>query len=81
MTYRIKMCTKVTMDDFLTAHHEMGHIEYDMAYSIQPFLLRDGANEGFHEAVGEIMSLSAATPQHLKSLDLLESTFQEDEGE
>ncbi|XP_042666141.1 angiotensin-converting enzyme 2 isoform X3 [Centrocercus urophasianus] len=77
--YRIKMCTKVTMDDFLTAHHEMGHIEYDMAYSIQPFLLRDGANEGFHEAVGEIMSLSAATPQHLKSLDLLEPTFQEDE--
>uniref|UniRef100_A0A803Y3Y8 Angiotensin-converting enzyme n=1 Tax=Meleagris gallopavo TaxID=9103 RepID=A0A803Y3Y8_MELGA len=77
--YRIKMCTKVTMDDFLTAHHEMGHIEYDMAYSVQPFLLRDGANEGFHEAVGEIMSLSAATLQHLKSLDLLEPTFQEDE--
>ncbi|NXX07699.1 ACE2 enzyme, partial [Larus smithsonianus] len=77
--YRIKMCTKVTMDDFLTAHHEMGHIEYDMAYSTQPFLLRGGANEGFHEAVGEIMSLSAATPQHLKSLDLLEPTFQEDE--
>ncbi|NWW89629.1 ACE2 enzyme, partial [Rhynochetos jubatus] len=77
--YRIKMCTKVTMDDFLTAHHEMGHIEYDMAYSEKPYLLRGGANEGFHEAVGEIMSLSAATPQHLKSLDLLEPTFQEDE--
>ncbi|NXJ94150.1 ACE2 enzyme, partial [Corythaixoides concolor] len=77
--YRIKMCTEVTMDDLLTAHHEMGHIEYDMAYSEQPYLLRDGANEGFHEAVGEIMSLSAATPQHLKSLDLLESTFQDDE--
>ncbi|XP_071425647.1 angiotensin-converting enzyme 2 isoform X2 [Pithys albifrons albifrons] len=77
--YRIKMCTKVTMDDFLTAHHEMGHIEYDMAYSAQPYLLRSGANEGFHEAVGEIMSLSAATPEHLKSLGLLEPTFQEDE--
>ncbi|XP_025976569.2 angiotensin-converting enzyme 2 [Dromaius novaehollandiae] len=76
--YRIKMCTKVTMDDFLTAHHEMGHIEYDMAYSHLPYLLRSGANEGFHEAVGEIMSLSAATPQHLKSLGLLEPTFQED---
>ncbi|XP_008492997.2 angiotensin-converting enzyme 2 [Calypte anna] len=77
--YRIKMCTKVTMDSLLTAHHEMGHIEYDMAYSKQPYLLRSGANEGFHEAVGEIMSLSAATPQHLRSLDLLEPTFQEDE--
>uniref|UniRef100_H0ZYW8 Angiotensin-converting enzyme n=1 Tax=Taeniopygia guttata TaxID=59729 RepID=H0ZYW8_TAEGU len=77
--YRIKMCTKVTMDDFLAAHHEMGHIEYDMAYAGQPYLLRSGANEGFHEAVGEIMSLSVATPQHLKSLNLLEPTFQDDE--
>ncbi|XP_053243142.1 angiotensin-converting enzyme 2 [Podarcis raffonei] len=76
--YRIKMCTKVTMDDFLTAHHEMGHIEYDMAYANLSYLLRSGANEGFHEAVGEIMSLSAATPKHLKSLGLLEPTFQED---
>ncbi|XP_053166645.1 angiotensin-converting enzyme 2 [Hemicordylus capensis] len=77
--YRIKMCTKVTMDDFLTAHHEMGHIEYDMAYSDLPYLLRSGANEGFHEAVGEIMSLSAATPKHLKSLGLLDPNFQEDD--
>ncbi|XP_066477411.1 angiotensin-converting enzyme 2 [Tiliqua scincoides] len=76
--YRIKMCTKVNMDDFLTAHHEMGHIEYDMAYSNLPYLLRSGANEGFHEAVGEIMSLSAATPKHLKSLGLLDPHFQED---
>ncbi|XP_060230507.1 angiotensin-converting enzyme 2 [Meriones unguiculatus] len=76
--FRIKMCTKVTMDNFLTAHHEMGHIQYDMAYAIQPFLLRNGANEGFHEAVGEIMSLSAATPEHLKSIGLLPSSFQED---
>lgn len=76
--FRIKMCTKVTMDNFLTAHHEMGHIQYDMAYAKQPFLLRNGANEGFHEAVGEIMSLSAATPKHLKSIGLLPSNFQED---
>ncbi|KAL1766044.1 angiotensin-converting enzyme 2 [Sigmodon hispidus] len=76
--FRIKMCTKVTMDNFLTAHHEMGHIQYDMAYAAQPFLLRSGANEGFHEAVGEIMSLSAATPKHLKSIGLLPSNFHED---
>ncbi|XP_069061119.1 angiotensin-converting enzyme 2 [Pleurodeles waltl] len=77
--FRIKMCTKVNMEDFLTVHHEMGHIEYDMAYARLPFLLRDGANEGFHEAVGEIMSLSAATPDHLKSLGLLPTTFVENE--
>ncbi|KAG8519750.1 Angiotensin-converting enzyme 2, partial [Galemys pyrenaicus] len=76
--FRIKMCTKVTMDDFLTAHHEMGHIQYDMAYAKQPYLLRNGANEGFHEAVGEIMSLSAATPKHLKALSLLAADFSED---
>ncbi|XP_071463030.1 angiotensin-converting enzyme 2 isoform X2 [Marmota flaviventris] len=76
--FRIKMCTKVTMDNFLTAHHEMGHIQYNMAYAIQPYLLRNGANEGFHEAVGEIMSLSATTPKHLKSIGLLPSDFRED---
>ncbi|XP_040895328.1 angiotensin-converting enzyme 2 [Toxotes jaculatrix] len=73
--FRIKMCTKVNMDDFLTVHHEMGHNQYQMAYRNLSYLLRDGANEGFHEAVGEIMSLSAATPKHLQSLDLLPADF------
>eukprot|EP00079_Xenopus_tropicalis_P011887 XP_002938293.1 PREDICTED: angiotensin-converting enzyme 2 [Xenopus tropicalis] len=77
--FRIKMCTKVNMEDFLTVHHELGHIQYDMAYAKQPFMLRDGANEGFHEAVGEIMSLSAATPKHLKHLKLLDANFVEDQ--
>ncbi|KAJ0001597.1 hypothetical protein NQD34_001393 [Periophthalmus magnuspinnatus] len=73
--FRIKMCTKITMDDFLTVHHEMGHNQYQMAYRNLTYLLRDGANEGFHEAVGEIMSLSAATPSHLQSLGLLPHDF------
>lgn len=58
----------------------MGHNQYQMAYRDQPYLLRDGANEGFHEAVGEIMSLSAATPSHLQSLGLLPADFIEDTG-
>ncbi|CAF99822.1 unnamed protein product [Tetraodon nigroviridis] len=73
--FRIKMCSKVTMDDFLTAHHEMGHNQYQMAYRNLSYPLRDGANEGFHEAVGEIMSLSAATPKHLQGLKLLPDNF------
>ncbi|KAF7656047.1 hypothetical protein LDENG_00046830 [Lucifuga dentata] len=73
--FRIKMCTKVNMDDFLTVHHEMGHNQYQMAYRNLSYLLRDGANEGFHEAVGEIMSLSAATPKHLQALELLPANF------
>lgn len=68
------------MDDFLTVHHEMGHNQYQMAYRQHSYLLRDGANEGFHEAVGEIMSLSAATPSHLKSLGLLPPDFKQDYG-
>lgn len=74
------MCTQVNMENFLTVHHEMGHNQYQMAYRNLPYLLRDGANEGFHEAVGEIMSLSAATPKHLQSLDLLPSNFTYDKG-
>ncbi|KAK6486886.1 angiotensin-converting enzyme 2 [Huso huso] len=76
--FRIKMCTEVNMNHFLTVHREMGHIEYDMAYANQTYLLRDGANEGFHEAVGEIMSLSAATPEHLQALGLLPPSFVQD---
>lgn len=74
------MCTKVDMDNFLTVHHEMGHNQYQMAYRNLSYLLRDGSNEGFHEAVGEIMSLSAATPEHLKSLGLLPDNFTSNTG-
>lgn len=44
--FSIKMCTQVTYEDLITVHHEMGHIEYFMAYSNQPYLARDGANPG-----------------------------------
>ena len=32
---RIKMCTKVNGDDFVTIHHELGHNYYQRAYQIQ----------------------------------------------
>lgn len=44
--FRIKQCTSVNFMDFITAHHEMGHIQYFMQYKDQPFIYRDGANEG-----------------------------------
>lgn len=74
------MCTKVNMENFLTVHHEMGHTQYQMAYRNLSYHLRDGSNEGFHEAVGEIMSLSAATPEHLQSLGLLPANFTSNDG-
>ena len=49
--YRIKMCTSIDEDGFSTVHHEMGHIQYYMAYRNQPTIFRTGANSGFHEGL------------------------------
>jgi hypothetical protein len=40
--FRIRMCSKINFDDFLTVHHELGHIQYFMQYSHQPIGYRDG---------------------------------------
>ncbi|XP_047488914.1 angiotensin-converting enzyme-like isoform X2 [Penaeus chinensis] len=66
--YRIKMCTEVNMYDLVTVHHEMGHIEYFMAYKNQPHVFRESANPGFHEAIGDLISLSVMTPTHLEDV-------------
>ncbi|XP_070532224.1 angiotensin-converting enzyme 2-like [Ptychodera flava] len=71
--FRIRMCSEVNMDDLMTLHHEMGHIQYYLQYKELPVLFRGGANEGFHEAVGELISLSAATPTHLYDVNLLDT--------
>ncbi|XP_042873559.1 angiotensin-converting enzyme-like isoform X2 [Penaeus japonicus] len=79
--FRIKQCTDVTMTDLITVHHEMGHIEYDLQYKHQPLVFRGGANPGFHEAVGDVLALSVATPKHLKKIGLLESVEEDDEAD
>ncbi|KAL3244189.1 hypothetical protein MRX96_019412 [Rhipicephalus microplus] len=74
---RIKQCTQINMDDFLTAHHEMGHVEYYLKYSKQHIVFRRGANPGFHEAIGDTISLSVATPKHLKAVGLLKHRWED----
>jgi peptidyl-dipeptidase A len=69
---RIKMCIHIDADDFSTIHHEEGHNEYQRAYRNLPFLLRDGANDGFHEAIGDSIVLSI-TPEYLKQLHLIDA--------
>lgn len=69
--FRIKQCTLVNMNDFETAHHEMGHIQYYIQYKDQPESFRHGANPGFHEAVGDLMALSFSTPAHLEKVTKL----------
>jgi len=68
---RIKMCTEVTADDFITIHHELGHNFYQRAYKNLSPLYQTGANDGFHEAIGDFIALSA-TPNYLVQLGLLD---------
>jgi len=63
--YRIKQCTTKTQSNFVTLHHEMGHIEYFQQYAHQPIIFRSGANPGFHEAIGDTIALAVNTPSHL----------------
>ena len=48
-----------------------GHNFYQRAYNTQPFLFRDSANDGFHEAIGDTIALSI-TPEYLVKLGLLD---------
>jgi peptidyl-dipeptidase A len=68
---RIKMCIDITSEDFHTIHHELGHNFYQRAYRAQPFLYRESANDGFHEAVGDTIGLSV-TPDYLVEIGLLD---------
>jgi peptidyl-dipeptidase A len=68
---RIKMCIKVNSDDFVTIHHELGHNYYQRSYNTQPFLYKNGANDGFHEAIGDFVALSI-TPDYLVQIGLLD---------
>jgi peptidyl-dipeptidase A len=69
---RVKMCIQVRGVDFVTIHHELGHNMYQRAYKDQPFMFKNGANDGFHEAIGDSIAL-AITPAYLHKVGLLES--------
>lgn len=69
---RLKMCIQIRDEDFVTIHHELGHNIYQRAYNHQPFLFMDGANDGFHEAIGDTVALSI-TPEYLKQVGLLQT--------
>ncbi|MEP3051530.1 MAG: M2 family metallopeptidase [Erythrobacter sp.] len=68
---RIKMCIKRNADDFVVIHHELGHNYYQRAYNGQDFLYLNGANDGFHEAIGDMIALSI-TPEYLVQIDMLD---------
>ena len=70
---RIKMCIKINTGDFVTIHHELGHNYYQRAYNKQSYLHLNGANDGFHEAIGDAIALSI-TPNYLVQIGLLDQS-------
>jgi len=67
---RVKQCIQINAEHFQTIHHELGHNFYQRAYNQQPFLYRNGAHDGFHEAIGDFVALNI-TPEYLTEIGLL----------
>jgi len=65
---------------FFTAHHELGHGYYFKAYTRPevPYLLRLGAAPGFHEGIGELISLASSQVPYLQSRGVLPLEFSSD---
>jgi len=58
---------------FGTSHHELGHIYYFLSYSQPevPYLLREGANRAFHEAIGELAKLASQQTPYLTKIGVI----------
>jgi len=69
--FRIKQCTRVNQEDFVTVNHEMGHVQYFLQYKNHSYFYRSGANPGFHEGVADILSLAVGTATYFQRLGLL----------
>jgi peptidyl-dipeptidase A len=67
---RIKMCIKIDEEDLITVHHELGHNYYFMKYFTRPVLFQNGANDGFHEAIGDAIALSV-NPDYYAKLGIM----------
>jgi peptidyl-dipeptidase A len=77
---RIKMCILPDADNVYTLHHELGHIYYDLAYHPLTPILQGGANDGFHEGIGDTLALSI-TPAYLKQVGLLAEASETEQGQ
>ncbi len=69
---RIKQCIEPTEEELTTVHHELGHIYYYIMYKHLTPLLKGGAHDGFHEAIGDTVVLSM-TPAYLKTIGLIDN--------
>ncbi len=76
---RIKMCIKVDQEDLITLHHELGHNYYNYQYYMLPVLLQEGANDGFHEGIGDTLALSV-TPSYLHQIGILDQASENEKA-
>jgi peptidyl-dipeptidase A len=58
---------------FETAHHELGHVFYDLAYANQdvPFVLRTGASPAFHEGMAETLATPTVQLPYLRQVGVV----------
>jgi len=76
---RIKMCIKQTYDELRTIYHELGHNYYQGAYKGQPPIFQGGAHAGFHEAIGDTITLSM-TPEYLQEVGLVSAAEENEQA-
>ncbi len=76
---RIKQCVEPTQEQLITLHHELGHIYYYLLYKDQPYLFKGGAHDGFHEAIGDTITL-AMTPDYYAAKGLIATTSSSSEA-
>jgi peptidyl-dipeptidase A len=76
---RIKMCINLNQEDLWTIHHELGHDYYFHYYYKLPVIFQGGANDGFHEAIGDTVQLSM-TPEYLKEKGMLAKVVKNDKA-
>jgi len=64
-----------------TTHHELGHIYYYISYTRPevPPLLREGANRGFHEAIGTMLGVASQQKDFLIAKGMIAADTKTDE--
>ncbi len=77
---RIKMCIIPNEDNLITLHHELGHIFYYQSYYKLPVVFQQGANDGFHEAIGDAIALSVNST-YLNQVGLIKSQSKPEDRE
>ncbi|XP_076314868.1 angiotensin-converting enzyme-like [Tachypleus tridentatus] len=76
----IRMCTQLSREGLHRVFHEMGHVQYYMAYRFQPVIFRSGATSALHEALGEAMAELALSPECMRrqNISLIPETVSDD---